>query len=284
MGSPLESGLWGEPTASIDWCERNYVVCSFIAEFWNTLSSFLIAIAGVVGLYLVQREGWEARFSLVNFLVIVTGLGSAAFHGTLHLSSQLLDELPMFWGMLCLIYVFQTMEAVNSSTIRKYHGVNSPQHYSSDSRALAFFLTTFGVLWSLASPWTHYYYPIAWQILFCVLTICALALLFKLNHRYSESGIRRVFVVYIGSLLLAATFWLIDKHLCNQIETLIGHLPWYPYMGSLHGYWHTLMALNCYTGPLYAVGVRAQVLGAPSRISWMFGFLPYLERRVGKLH
>lgn len=27
-------GYWSPRTASIDWCEANYVVSSYIAEFW----------------------------------------------------------------------------------------------------------------------------------------------------------------------------------------------------------------------------------------------------------
>ena len=44
------SGFWGVPTASIDWCEQNYAITPFVAEFWNTLSSLAMVIAGVVGL------------------------------------------------------------------------------------------------------------------------------------------------------------------------------------------------------------------------------------------
>ena len=34
-------GVWGNPTALIDWCEENYVVTTYVAEFWNTLRSVL---------------------------------------------------------------------------------------------------------------------------------------------------------------------------------------------------------------------------------------------------
>lgn len=33
-------GYWGPPTASNDFCEENYVVTYYIAEFWNVITSF----------------------------------------------------------------------------------------------------------------------------------------------------------------------------------------------------------------------------------------------------
>jgi len=37
-------GWWGHPTASIDWCEENYVVSYYIAEFWNTISNLAMIV------------------------------------------------------------------------------------------------------------------------------------------------------------------------------------------------------------------------------------------------
>ena len=35
-------GFWGPRTASVDWCEPNYVVSHYVAEWWNTLTSVSI--------------------------------------------------------------------------------------------------------------------------------------------------------------------------------------------------------------------------------------------------
>ncbi len=94
------SGFWGEVTSSVDWCERNYVVTPYIAEFWNTISNILIFLGGVYGLYRARKSKLETRFYVLFFLIAVIGLGSALFHGTLQHNAQQLDETPM---LLCIL-------------------------------------------------------------------------------------------------------------------------------------------------------------------------------------
>ena len=86
------SGYWGEPDSSIDWCERNYVVTPYIAEFYNTLSNIVLLVVGLFGLWRCFVMDLELRFYAMSFCTIVVGFGSAAFHGTLHYHWQLMDE------------------------------------------------------------------------------------------------------------------------------------------------------------------------------------------------
>lgn len=36
--TPTEAPFWGPIDALVDWCEPNYAVTRYVAEFWNTLS------------------------------------------------------------------------------------------------------------------------------------------------------------------------------------------------------------------------------------------------------
>jgi|AntRauMFilla1563_2_1112583.scaffolds.fasta_scaffold323578_1 hypothetical protein len=51
-------GYWGPITSNYDWCEENYVWTQYIAEFFNTLSSIPVALAGVSFLRLTREHGY----------------------------------------------------------------------------------------------------------------------------------------------------------------------------------------------------------------------------------
>jgi len=62
----LSPGFWGPPTSTIDWCEANYVHSFYVCEWFNTLSSMAMVLAGVAGIWL-HRRVLEQRFLLAFF-------------------------------------------------------------------------------------------------------------------------------------------------------------------------------------------------------------------------
>ena len=58
---PVTSGFFGPPTATIDWCERNYEMTRYIAEFWNTLSNFWILVPPIFGVIEARKQRFETR-------------------------------------------------------------------------------------------------------------------------------------------------------------------------------------------------------------------------------
>ena len=129
MGDNDNNGFWGTRTATIDWCERNYEVTGYIAEFWNTVTNLVMILFPMYAVYwsLRQRSKQFEQISKVRrnnpeknkFLYVVpmpfiycqlallmVGIGSWMFHMTLLYSMQLLDELPMIWTSSILIYSY----------------------------------------------------------------------------------------------------------------------------------------------------------------------------------
>ena len=77
------AGFWGPVTSSVDWCEHNYEVAYYVAEFFNCFSNLAIVAAGLLGLRNALRHGYPRRVLVLYTAITVIGLGSAAFHGTL---------------------------------------------------------------------------------------------------------------------------------------------------------------------------------------------------------
>lgn len=79
--------FWGEPDISVSFCEDKYKEVYWIAEFYNTISSFLYIFVGTFFL--------NTRVSGLAKCIIGVGLGSICLHGTLRYYGQWLDELSM---------------------------------------------------------------------------------------------------------------------------------------------------------------------------------------------
>ncbi|KAM9846227.1 alkaline ceramidase 3 isoform 2-T2 [Aulostomus maculatus] len=76
-------GYWGQPTSTLDWCEENYIVSVYIAEFWNTVSNLIMIIPPICGAIQTFRAGLEFRH-ICSFLgLAAVGVGSWCFHMTL---------------------------------------------------------------------------------------------------------------------------------------------------------------------------------------------------------
>ena len=78
-----------------------------IAEFWNTISNiaFVVLCSIGVGVFSSGFYGHTLRWELMSSLggLLLVGVGSAAFHGTLLWRAQLLDELPMVYASCIFI-------------------------------------------------------------------------------------------------------------------------------------------------------------------------------------
>jgi hypothetical protein len=102
-------GHWGDKTANVNWCEADYAITIYVAEWWNTLSSFTMIFYGLFGLC-KHRKTVEPQYSLAFLVFMVVGFGSAGFHATLWRGMQLADELPMVWGNSVFIFILMTVE------------------------------------------------------------------------------------------------------------------------------------------------------------------------------
>ena len=117
-----KEGYWGEKTNNIQppWCEADYEVTPYVAEFWNSLTSCTILVWGVYGIVKHHRTvyGLELRFWAAFGALVAVGAGSVLFHVTLWRIGQVMDELPMVWGNSAFIYTCITMSDKPGSSCR----------------------------------------------------------------------------------------------------------------------------------------------------------------------
>lgn len=265
--------FWGTPTSSIDWCERNYAVSPYVAEFWNTITNSLFVFVGLFGAYLKYKYlKSEKRFIVLDLFVAIIGLGSAAFHGTMLFSTQLFDELPMVWCSLIQLFVLLRMQDFKDDKQSSWSLILDDN--------IAKVLVVFGIVWTANAYWIHRQYNIAFQLFFIATTAYGFYLMSDIYHKTNNIHAKRLLVVYFASLGLAGTFWLTDNTFCKEIEDTLGHQSTFRFVGSFHGYWHILMAVNAYCGSLFVTLIRSELWGKKPTLKFCGGIMPYVVGHV----
>lgn len=194
---------WGVPDASVSFCEEAYTHSTWIAEYYNTLSSCLYLLVG--GLFL------NTNIHPIAVGVLWIGLGSIMLHGTLRYYGQWADELAMlttsFYGLRYqhayirqeLIYVliifylsfhkYFIIFFLSITAINIYFGMEALR--SSDDQILyrlyVFFFGLASVCWILDKFLCNYvqqYYLHAWWHVFTSLGLFnVMYALYRSNHR-----------------------------------------------------------------------------------------------------
>jgi len=214
-------GVWGIPTASIDWCEQNYAVTPWIAEFWNTTSSLAMVLAGLVGL---TRRRFAREIRIAFGLLFLVGLGSMAFHGTLRFELQMMDELPMLYLVTWLVWLL-----VETGPERRLG------RWFPASLVAYVLLATAGATLNRG----HAQF-LAFHVSFGALELFCLGRLSWLALRPENRAMRLPFVLGLAAYLLGIGVWFTDLENCPWVSvTLPAHGIRNP---QLHAVWHLLVS------------------------------------------
>lgn len=246
LGFPYRTardGIWGEPTSTLNWCEEDYNITPYVAEFVNTFTNLIFMWLGFKGIRKCIANGFSPALTLSFVGYVVIGLGSMAFHGTLWYSMQLADELPMIWTICGLAHV--TFSYGKSRTTSNLLGALFA--------GVAAFITIYYV--TNKNPVFH-------QIAYASLTIGVvtrggLATKYELepairrrNPQIADKIMREMWTLMIlgvGLFLLGFVFWLFDIVNCNYLLAWRSHmlLPWSIVLEG-HGWWHIFTGLGAY--------------------------------------
>ncbi|CAB4484978.1 alkaline phytoceramidase, partial [Rhizophagus irregularis] len=246
-------GIW-PLTSSVDWCEDNYAHSYYIAEFWNTISSIAMIIFGEVGARINSCNSF--RFRLAFRLISVVGLGSLLFHGTLTSQMQALDEVPMVWSALTLLY--SLIESI----------------FGKKGKWLPILLALHAVLCTASITITTGALQFAFfHISFGSLEIISLILMFQIysKKKNSHPPIKYLFEKGLLIFLGAVTAWLIDLHLCDYVNG--GEKSILPYNPQLHAMWHILASVGLYLLVVLILYNWHYENGRKCKIEWRYGGL-----------
>jgi dihydroceramidase len=224
------NGYWGNPTATIDWCEENYEITNYIAEFWNTISNLLMILLPLYGIYwslklrskysTIKRQNKNLNLNphFINNLNIpltivschvglaLVGIGSWFFHMTLLYSMQLLDEIPMLWGSALIIYA-------------NYDLLSSTFKQTKRTRALKYLVLILDITYCLTVTYIYVYYltnPIFHEISYglqvAVIIIESAYLIKKLKLS------ARLYLLSFAYYLFGFLLWNIDNQMCDYLK------------------------------------------------------------------
>ncbi|KAG0246032.1 ceramidase-domain-containing protein [Mortierella sp. GBAus27b] len=265
MGIADREGYWGQPTSSVDWCEDNYVISYYVAEFFNAFSSFAMILLGEVACLSISRlqssiEQSAAsspsriprlfRFKLAFRTITVVGIGSFLFHATLLHRMQMLDELPMLYAVLVLFFCL------------------IESRFGPQPSWFPIALTIHGILVTFLVAFTkgdaQFY---SFHGTFGSLEVATLYLVYRVyrTQRTEYPDVKRAFELGIGLYALAVAVWMTDLNFCGS--TLLAWLPeslrglLYEYAATstlfpeeswivkdlyLHAWWHTFVSMGLY--------------------------------------
>jgi dihydroceramidase len=252
------TGFWGPTTSTVDWCETNYEHLHYVSELFNSASSLAMVFAGMIGIVL-HRHVLERRFMLAFAMLSVVGLGSTAFHATLLFHFQMMDELPMLW--LALVMVFILVENQPQPRFGRWFPILLLCH--------AVLITS---LTALSKGSLQFY---LFHASFASLELFALGRVYFIHRRNQDAMARRIYRLGMSSYALAIALWLTDLRACPTLNVTL------PSLGipnpQFHAWWHILVSCGFYALLMVIAHDRLRTLGQSPQVRFIAGVIPIVR-------
>lgn len=188
----------GYNSSEVRWCEYQYQKCSFIVEYWNTLSSLFIILVGYSGAIYSNNIGKKIYIALM-----LIGFASAYFHATLSYFGQVFDELSISVLMLCCNYMLYKYDKIGLMLIK-----------------------VFGLIQILV----QFIYPFYNRF---VLFAYSMLILNKFYSGLTSKGktIRWFAHISVALFLISITCWILDFYMCNVYNQIFNfHSLWHVFI------------------------------------------------------
>jgi hypothetical protein len=199
-----------------------------VAELVNTLSSLPLVASGAFALHLALKERYGKRFVLCALAMLLTGVGSVAFHASLLFAAQLLDELSLV-ACACAFLAAIAVEPERGAAGKQRRGVqrcrNGWRRVIVPLAAILYMLG-FGVTYATAARKTYSFFVATFAGL---VALCLWRARRNLLAVADASGalLRMLATVVATTLVAFVLVWLPDRVLCAQLWPLHLHAAWH---------------------------------------------------------
>jgi dihydroceramidase len=250
-------GYWGDKSSSVNFCEHDYEITPYVAEFWNTLSSAWIVFLPFMGL-LFSNPLNEMRFKVAYCLLMVTGAGSMTLHATLNSAGQSCDEIPMLWMCSVIFYCL----------------IDAKSQHQSGRPLVGWAVFTF----VLVQTWIYFQVQSLYEVFIGGYVSMVLMIVFwtAKNAFYDTNNptLRKLWIFSVGNYFaVGSSVWVLDMYYCDYYR------EYYKLLAGVtfHVIWHFSAGLATYTTILQLIFMRMRNLGMVPALKVKFGWLPVIE-------
>ncbi|KAE8423340.1 ceramidase [Aspergillus pseudocaelatus] len=229
------SAFWGARTAKSNFCEEDYVVTRYIAEFINSLTNIVYILYAIYGLRkLRQKSSCDIFRAIPYWGLMAVGICSAAFHISLKYHIQMLDDLSMLFTTTPVLHQVLTVD-----TSRRHSIMLAILLWSSLMILVVYHVRTDELLLHSLS-------------FAAMVTVIGIRTMQLINARTLAGSAARKQIwgmVRFGAVIFNLGFylWLIDGWVCGFLRSTrakIG-LP-LAFLLELHGWWHIFTGIGAY--------------------------------------
>ncbi|KAB8236411.1 hypothetical protein ETB97_010339 [Aspergillus alliaceus] len=225
--------FWGPQTSYLNFCEEDYVITRYIAEFINTLSSFVYVLYGIYGLSKLCHKKHAGSRSIPYFGLIGVGVCSAGYHMTLKYHTQMSDELSMHLLTTPLLYRILSFQT-------------TPQHTRTVGIILSLLFTIVMVVHMVMDEFLLHAVTFGMAV-YLIATRTLKIIPRQIPDPATRKKVQSIALFGCASFIFGYLVWLIDDLACRVLRSTrqtVG-LP-LAFLLELHGWWHVFTAIGGY--------------------------------------
>ncbi|PWY95011.1 ceramidase [Aspergillus sclerotioniger CBS 115572] len=229
------SSFWGATTSNANFCEEDYLVTRYIAEFINTLTNLVYVFYAIYGIsYLRRKSNTDVSRVLPYWGLMGVGIASAAFHMNLKYHTQMMDDVSMLLTTTPVLHRVMTVNASRRTSVLV---------------GVLLSLSLLGLVAVHVITDELILHSVAFVVSVTVIGVRTMQLITTRTPKDSAARRQVWGMVRFGAVIFELGFavWLADGWICGLLRSTrhaIG-LPW-AFLLELHGWWHIFTGVGAY--------------------------------------